>query len=248
MPTKKVDLINGELYHVSDRAVGDSVIFKDENDYFRGIFSCYEFNNANPVSIRLRRQQRKKEKSLEKKAEAEYRGPTPVNSLIVPKRDMFVEIMAFCFMPNHVHLILKQIKENGISNFIKKIGGYSTYFNEKYDRKGHLLNRFKAVHVKTDEQLRNAFIYVHCNPLSLIEPGWKENGIKDSNEAIKFLEKEYRWSSFFDYLGVKNFPSIIERDFLLELMGGENSCRQAVRDWIEHKKEFKKTYRGPTPV
>lgn len=222
------------------------MIFKDENDHFRGIFSCYEFNNSNPVEIRLRRQQRKREKAIEKiTAQAStYWGRTPVNSIeeglkIVPQRDLFVEVLAFCFMPNHIHFILRQIKENGISNFIKKIGGYSTYFNEKYDRKGHLLNRFKAVHVKTDKQLRNAFIYVHCNPLSLIEPGWKENGIKNLNKAIKFLEEEYRWSSFFDYLGVKNFPSVSERNFLLEFMGGEVGCKQAVRNWIESKKQLK---------
>src|SRR3989339_232946 len=100
MPRKQLQLINGEIYHISDRAVGDSVIFKNENDYFRGIFSLYEFNNAKPVEIRLRRQQRKKEKLLEKSnSNIVYGGPTPVNLPL--ERDMFVEVLAFCFMPNH---------------------------------------------------------------------------------------------------------------------------------------------------
>ncbi len=211
------------------------MIFKDENDYYRGIFSCYEFNNNNPVSIWLRRKQRKAEKIKERSIV----GSDPATNQAVPKRDMFVEIMAFCFMTNHIHFILKQIKEGGISNFIKKIGGYSTYLNEKYDRKGHLFNRFKAVHIKTDKQLRNAFIYVHCNPLSLIEPGWKENGIRNLGRAIKFLEEKYKWSSYFDYLGVKNFPSVTERDFLLDFMGGREGCKQVLKNWIKYKKQFK---------
>jgi len=232
MPTQRTKLVSGEIYHISDRAVGDSVIFKDENDYYRGIFSCYEFNNANPVDIWLRRRKRKEEKLKEKAQTLE--GQT-LQNLIVPERDMFVEVLGFCFMPNHIHLILRQLKDMGISQFMQKIGGYSTYFNEKYDRKGHLFNRFNAVHITTDEQLRSVFIYDHINPLSLIEPGWKEKGIKDCRMAIKFLEEEYRWSSFFDFLGKKNFPSVTARDFMLELMGGPDGCRQAVRHWIEYK-------------
>jgi len=246
MPRKQLQLINGEIYHISDRAVGDSVIFKNENDYFRGIFSLYEFNNAKPVEIRLRRQQRKKEKLLEKSnSNIVYGGPTPVNLPL--ERDMFVEVLAFCFMPNHFHLILRQLKENGISKFMQKIGGYSTYFNEKYNRKGHLFNRFKAVHIKTDEQLRMAFIYVHTNPVSLVQPGWKENGIKDKRKAIKFLREEYRWSSFFDFIGKKNFPSVIMKDFFFNNIGEEKKCSQAVIDWIKSKKISNNKITGVRP-
>ncbi len=71
--------------------------------------------------------------------------------------------------------------------------------------------------------------------MSLIEPGWKENGIKYPEKAIRFLEEEYRWSSFFDFLGKKNFSSVTARDFLLDLMGGEQGCREAIKNWIEYK-------------
>ena len=150
-------------------------------------------------------------------------------------------------MPNHFHLILRQLKENGISKFMQKIGGYSTYFNEKYNRKGHLFNRFKAVHIKTDEQLRMAFIYVHTNPVSLVQPGWKENGIKDKRKAIKFLREEYRWSSFFDFIGKKNFPSVIMKDFFFNNIGEEKKCSQAVIDWIKSKKISNNKITGVRP-
>jgi putative transposase len=142
-------------------------------------------------------------------------------------------------MPNHLHLILKQLKDNGITGFMKKVnGGFAKYFNEKYKRQGHLFNKFRAVHIKDDNQLITAFVYVHTNLISLIEPKWKENGIKNPGKVIKFLEDNKR-HSYSDYLGKKNFPSVTQRDFLLETMGGPDGCKALVDAWVKHKKELK---------
>lgn len=232
MPREPRDFANGEIYHIIQRGIEDRKIFLDENDYYRGIFSLYEFNNANPITIRERRAERKKVKS--------YRGPSPVDLKAMEeeeklRRDLFVEILAFCLMPNHIHLILKQLKDNGISEFMKKMGGYVSYFNLKYERKGHLFqDKFKAVYVKDDEQLKTAFVYVHTNHVSLIEPGWKEKGIKDLARVINFIEK-YKWSSYADYIGGKNFPSLTSREFLLEVMEGAEGCKKFVNGWLEYK-------------
>ena len=66
MPRQKTQLATGEIYHVVVRAVGDTEVFCDENDYYRGIFSIYEFNNASSVSIWRRRRDRITEKKIEK--------------------------------------------------------------------------------------------------------------------------------------------------------------------------------------
>ena len=225
MPSQKVELLNNELYHVVLRSVGDTIVFKDINDYYRGIFSIYELNTKDLVTIRERRKTRLEQKKTN-------RGPTP------DTRDKFVEVLAFCFMPNHIHLLLKQLKDSGISQFMQKVGtGYAVYFNNKYNRKGHLFNRFKAVHIKTNDQFKNTFVYIHINPTDLIESGFKEKGVKNPKKVISFLEN-YKWSSYQDYLGRKNFPSVTVRDFLLNVMGGENGCREAVEDWIKHKGEI----------
>ncbi len=238
MVNSKTQLTNNEIYHVIVRAVGNSVVFKNKNDYYRGIFSIYEFNNANPVEIWKRRRDR----IVEKRREKFGGGPTspePRGDAHIDERNKFIEILAFCFMPNHIHLLVRQLRDNGTSKFMQKVGtGYAVYFNKKYKRKGHLFNRFKAIHIADDNQLITVFNYIHANPISLIEPGWKEKGITDSRKVIKFLENEYRWSSLFDYLGKNNFASVTSRDFLLELMGGEGGCRTAVNDWIKHKKVF----------
>lgn len=228
MSYQRPQLVNDEIYHVVSRTVSDTVVFDDEKDFYRGIFSMYEFNNDNSVNMWKRR----KERFAEKKRLC----PT---SPTLQERDKFVEIWVFSFMPNHLHLILKQIKDNGIVKFMKKVnGGYANYFNKKYNRKGHLFNKFRAVHIKNDNQLKNAFVYVHTNLISLIEPGWKEKGIKNPEKVKKFLEENKR-HSYPDYLGKKNFPSVTERDFLLELMSEAEGCKAEVDNWIMYKKELK---------
>ena len=226
MPVKRPQLVNQEIYHIIIRGTGDSLIFKDESDYYRGIFSIYEFNDTKPVSIRNRRRFRIQAKKVD-------REPFSVN------RDLLVEILAFCFMPNHVHLLLRQLKDKGISEFVKKVGvGYAGYFNKKYNRKGPLFAKFRAVHVKNDVQLKVVFVYIRINPASLIEPGWKENGIKDSEKVTSFSEN-YKWSSYQDYLGKKNFPSVTERNFFLETIGNGENCREFIKNWVKHKEGTK---------
>lgn len=226
MPIKRPPLVNGEIYHIITRGTGDSLIFKDIDDHYRGIFSLYEFNTATPVEIRRKREQRKISKARGEQFSADTRG-------------LLVEVIAFCFMPNHVHLLLRQLKGGGISLFMRKFGvGYAAYFNKKYNRRGHLFQgRFRAVHVKNDEQLKTVFVYIHSNAISLIEPKWKERGIKYPQKVIRFLEN-YKWSSYQDYIGKKNFHSVTNREFLLDVIGGSKNCRELVDGWIKYKKKF----------
>lgn len=243
---RKEKFVTGEIYHIVTRGVGDTEIFRDIDDHYRGIFSLYEFNTNKSVEIRERRQHRRALKAALKKAEA--RGgangsQTSVAVAVADEREILVEILAFCFVPNHIHLLLRQVADNGIVRFMQKAGtGYAKYFNKKYERKGHLFGRFHAVHIRDEIQLKTVFVYIHCNSLSLIEPGWKEKGIKNPKEAIKFLEN-YKWSSYPDYLGKKNFPSVTERDFLTNIMGGEDGCRNWVESWVRYKKELKDWYK-----
>lgn len=230
---KRPDFVNNEIYHVVSRTVSDTEVFSDENDFYRGIFSIYEFNNSLPVRIWLRRIQRKKEK-LNQRIIA-----TSDVAIISDERDKFVDVLVFSFMPNHLHLVLKQLKDNGVTEFMKKVnGGYAKYFNEKYKRIGHLFNKFRAVHIKNDDQLKAVFVYVHTNLISMVEPGWKEKGIKNPVKVIKFLENNKR-HSYMDYLGKKAFPSITERDFFLNIMNGSRGCKQFVDAWIYHKNQLK---------
>jgi len=232
MPYRKQQFANDEIYHITLKGIDNNLIFKDIDDYYRGIFSIYEFNNSKPVTIQERRRVRKVFKSKI------YRGRASID--FVDDRNKLVEILCFCFMPNHIHLLVKQIEDDGVSKFMSKIGtGYGGYFNRKYNRQGHVFqNRFHAVHVENDEQLRVIFAYIHTNSLSLIYSRWKKIRIEKSDEAAKFLE-DYKWSSYPDYIGIKNFPSITEREFLVQLMEGEQKCKDFIKYWIEYKGESK---------
>ncbi len=222
---KRSQLVNGEIYHIVLRGSSDSLIFKNKDDYYRGIFSLFEFNDEHAVLIRNRRRNRLRAKKL---------GDKDFSAV----RKTMVEILAFCFMPNHIHLLIRQIKNNGISNFMKKFGtGYALYFNKKYKRQGHLFqSKFKDIRIKSDEQLGAVFNYIHTNPVSLIDPDWKEKGTRNPRKAINFLSSGYKWSSYPDYIGKKNFPSVTERDFLSETMNGLMGCKESVEGWIKYKK------------
>lgn len=234
MPRRKEQFTTGETYHLTIRALDSNLIFLDEKDYFRGVFSIYEFNNVLPVEIAKRRRDRIVEKKRERKL-ADIGSPP----IFVEQRDKFVEIFAFCFMPNHIHLLVRQSRDGGISKFMQKVGiGLGKYFNKKYERKGHVFqDAFKSVHIESDKQLMTVFNYIHVNPLSLVEPGWKEKGIKNLKKSIKFLE-DYKWSSFQDYIGIKNFSSVTERNFLTDLMVDAGGCKKAIENWLEHKRDI----------
>jgi putative transposase len=237
MPYRKEQFVNGEIYHIVIKRIADKLLFKDTDDYFRGIFSIFEFNNIHPVEIYKRRQEIQ---SFKKRLRETKGGPS--SSKLPDVRNLLVEVLFFCFMPNHIHLVLRQLKEEGIIKFMGKIGtGYAGYFKRKYgikDKGYFFQGRFTAVHIETDEQLKIVFVYVHTNPISLIEPQWKEIGIRSPEKVIKFLE-DYKWSSYSDYIGKKNFTSVTERDFISKAMGGEEKCKEFVEGWVKYKGEIR---------
>ena len=215
---RKVQFLNNYLYHIYNRGTEKREIFSEEKDYIRFVHDLYEFNDLNTVL------------NVGHRFEI-YGGST---SIYRGKRNLLVEVIAFCLMPNHFHLILRQLKEQGITKFMQKLGtGYTMYFNQKNQRSGALFQgRFKAILVDQDEYLLPLVSYIHLNPVELIESNWKERGVKDWEKTNEFLEK-YRWSSYLDFIGIKNFPSVINKNFLLNYYkNGENYKRYLITDLV----------------
>ena len=131
------------------------------------------------------------------------------------------------------------MRDNGISLFMQKIGaGYTKYFNLKYERVGSLFQgTFKAIRIEEENYLLQLIRYFHLNPVSLIEPNWKESGIKDKKKVNQFLET-YRWSSYMDYLGKKNFPSLINRQLVNSLFDSPADHREFVNSWLSEDLEL----------
>lgn len=85
-----------------------------------------------------------------------------------------VEIIAFCLMPNHFHLLLYQIEIDAVTKLLRAVcSSYVAYFNNKYDRVGPLFQGiFKAVKVDRSDYLLYLTWYIHRNPSNYMEWEW----------------------------------------------------------------------------
>lgn len=208
------------LYHILNRGVDKRKIFLDDKDYFRFIHDLFEFNDLAPANNSSYFFQKKYNNIRRRCAEK--------------TRKLLVKIHAFCLMPNHYHLLLSELTENGIQLFIKKLnGGYAKYFNAKYKRTGALFEgRYKRVIIKEEAHFIHLPYYIHLNPLDLMTPEWRERKLNNFIKAVKFLDS-YRWSSHLDYAGEKNFPSVTQRDFLLDFFGGHKRYKRGITEWLK---------------
>ena len=121
-----------------------------------------------------------------------------------------------------------------------KLGtAYAMYFNKKYQRTGGLFeDTFKATHVDDDAYFQYLFSYIHLNPIKLIEPKWKEVGIKDLARAKDYLTK-YEYSSYRDYTGEARKQQTILEGASFPFEGeGQSEFKTMVEDWLTCKDDF----------
>ncbi len=227
MPIRELNFTNEYLYHIYNRGVDKRDIFLEDSDYYRFLHDLYEFNDKNPVPADFRH--------------STVRHPTSYK-FGERERELLVEIICFVLMPNHFHLILRQLQDEGISLFMKKIGGYSCFFNQKHERSGTLFQgRFQSVLIDSDEYLMHLSRYIHLNPLDLLEKDWKEKGIKNKDKAQEFLNNYY-WSSYLDYIGENNYPSLINKRPILEYFDNTVRYKKFIEEYsskdLEKIKDF----------
>jgi putative transposase len=219
---RKIVLSVGEFYHIYNRGVDKKVVFCDNADYERFIFLLFLANGVVPVNIR---DLRKVRKDLDK-------GSTFVD---IERGETLVDIGAYCLMPNHFHLLIHEKTDGGITKFLHKLTtGYTMYFNKKYDRVGPLFQgTFKSEHADSDEYLKYLFSYIHLNPIKLIDPLWKENGIENVEETKSFLDK-YSYSSYFDYSSNLNRKAsvLLEKGNFPEYFSSVEEFMSNIKEWI----------------
>jgi len=226
MPRRKVPFVPGEYYHIYNRGNSKQIIFFDEKDYERFTKCLYLCNSQKNFNFR--------DDIVDLKIDSfDFDRGTPI-----------VSIGTWTLMPNHFHLYLTfspcpgQGEKNNISDFMHRLSlAYVGYLNRKYKRTGSLFEGpFKAVHVKNDNQARYLFSYHHLNPVKLIQPKWKEEGIKNTKKTLEFL-KNYKWSSYLDYKGVKRPEGkiITLEDFPIDFQNTNDFDRE-ILDWLEYNK------------
>ena len=168
-----------------------------------------------------------------------HRGRTSVQLSGVfewERSEQLLDICAYALMPNHFHLLIHEHTENGTSKFMQKVlTGYTMYFNTRYERSGALFQgKFRAEDANDDRYLKYLISYIHLNPIKLIEPHWKEFGIRDHKRAERFLEK-YRFSSYPDYSGdVRPEHRILTKTALPEYFGTRKEFTRCVTEWLDY--------------
>lgn len=215
---KNPQFVNKNFYHIFNRGVEKRDVFQEDGDRVRFIHYLFHFNNPETTPVNLSRLLKMKEVgplSLQ-----QHRNNTTC----------LVNIHAFVLMPNHYHILVSQNTDYGISKFMHKIGtGYTMFFNSKYERSGALFQgKYKAVHINNNSYLQYIPHYIHLNPIKL----FNERGRTSFIEKANFLEN-YRWSSYPDYIGKRNFPSVTKRDFILNLFGNSKSYQKDLEQFLK---------------
>lgn len=179
MAVRKVVISIDEFYHLYSRGVDKRMIFLDDDDRNRFVRLLYLCNGTKPLN---------------------YRDTIGLKLSDIETGDKLVAVGAYCLMPNHFHVLVKEVSEGGIVKYMSKLlTAYSSYFNKKYERTGALFgSEFKSEHASNDEYLRYLFAYIHLNPVKLADPDWRTR--QTDEEIIKSFLKRYQYSSFLDYI------------------------------------------------
>ena len=215
MSNKRKDILSiGEYYHVFNKSIAGFALFNNLKDLSRAlnILSFYKYSQTMRYSFYQR---------LNIEDKLEYLKN-------IHKKNPCVDIIAYAFMPNHYHLILKQLTENGIKTYISNFqNSYAKFYNIKYDRLGTVfLSPFKAKHISTDNELLHISRYIHLNPVTayIIEfPGLKS----------------YPNNSFKEYLS-KSKSDLINTNIVLNLSGSRERYQQFVKDRVNYQRELKR--------
>ncbi|KKS12272.1 MAG: hypothetical protein UU67_C0055G0007 [Candidatus Daviesbacteria bacterium GW2011_GWB1_41_5] len=204
MPSRTFPFSNGYFYHIFNRGSEKRSIFETQRDYQRFLktLKYYQILGPKPRFSRF---------------------PSPLSNKLDESQKV-IEIIAFCLMPNHFHLLLRQNTDRGITEFTSKLSNsYTKYYNTKHTRVGPLFQgEFKAVLMESDEQLVHVSRYIHLNPV------------------VSGLVKQpdhYQWSSYREFLDpIKS--GVCLKDPILGFFKNPSDYQQFVLDQIGYAQEL----------
>jgi len=202
------------VYHVYNSSIADFVIFNNDYEFSRMLMAIRYYQiGASAVNFAhfMNRKKIKREHDIGK-------------DMRPGKKEKLVEILAYCLMPTHLHLLLEELKEDGIRKFISLIlNSYTRYFNIKYHRKGPLwAGRSKKVQIETDEQLIHTTRYIHLNPVTAY-----------------IVDKPEKWpySSYMEYVSeIRESKRICRFEHLLRIKPYE--YRQFVESGVVYQRDL----------
>lgn len=201
MPARNVvkTYFENGFYHVYNRGVEKREIFIDKQDYvvFLGVLTKY-LTPTPPMN-----------------------NPTQIKPLVPNTLHDEIDLLAYCLMPNHFHMIVQQKKIDSMMKLIQRVStSYSIYFNKKYQRVGSLFQGvYKAVTIDNENYLLHLSRYIHLNPLELLKVSPSEGETLES----------YRWSSYPEYIG-KRKTEWIKTDLISSYFSSAKSSNLSLKN------------------
>jgi len=204
MSLRKQTFALTENYHLYNRGTEKRVIFQDKQDYQHFLFLMYACNTIKNIKIRDVHNNFDREETI-------------------------VEIGAYCLMPNHFHILVREKLEGGISKYMLKLmTSYSMYFNKKYKRTGKLYEGvFKSNHVDKDNYLKYLYSYIHLNPAKLINKNWKDT--KNNANLLRYVF-DYPYSSLKEY--IDNKFTIVNPSQFPVYFKNPNDHKKEIWEWL----------------
>ena len=199
-------------------------IRREESDFWRLLSNFYYFNHADPLPMNWRRE------ITPLGGPARFLWPEGWG-----EREPLIAILAFSLMPNHLHLMVKELVEGGISKFAHRVlMGYAKFINEKYEESGSLFQGpFRSRLITDDTDFRYLAVYVMVkNPFELY-PGGLKHAIKNFDDAYEQAIRS-PFNSLADYAGRRESP-IIDKDLLGELFETSDSFKEFARECMLYK-------------
>lgn len=218
MVQRKVEFAPYEFYHVYNRGVDKRVLFQSQADYQRFQSLLYLANTTESINVRNISRQ-----SLDTLYKYD-------------KVDSLVAIGAYCLMPNHFHILLTPIADDGVTQFMRKLcTSYSMYFNAKYQRSGTLFEgRFKSQWADEDRYLQYLYSYIHLNPLKL---QYQDEASANQVSQLQYL-CEYPFSSLADYVGVyRPQQTIIDPSQFPDYFQTSAGHISELHEWLSYKSD-----------
>lgn len=209
MPTSTQPIFTPDhYYHIYNRGIAKQVIFHETQDFQRFVDALAFYVEAKP-------------KNKFSASEWEYIK----NIRDEPVKEALVEVVSFCLMPNHFHILAKQVLEGGISDFMRRLlNSYTRYYNQKRQRIGTVFQgTFRAVHIENNEQLIHVSRYIHLNPF-----------------VAKLVDnpKTYQWSSYPLYFK-QTENRLCSPDLILGLTGDSVVAHQQfVEDYADYARSL----------
>lgn len=233
---RKVSFVPGEYYHIYNRTILNTPYFRNNKNSSR-LSQSFLLANSTKSSDAFQFLRNNKEATIEQALKISRQG------------EKLVDVLCYSIMPDHYHLLLKELIDNGISSFIRKCNiSIAKYVNIKDERKGSLFDsRFNAKHIDKNEYLLHLSLYIHLNPLDILSgKEWRINKLRDWF-LIKKKLLEYPWSSLKSFLSDDYCDEIISgTEIILSQFNNKKEYESFLQDWSEDNFYKIKDFLEPT--